>query len=61
MGLHTILPPGEGQNRTKLEKDIEEYHLVYNIDFEIGDLKPFISRRPDGLALDNEQKNHIRS
>jgi len=45
MGLHEILPPGVGQNRTKLKKDIEEYHLAYNIDFEAGDLETCISRR----------------
>ena len=60
MGLHVILPPGEGQNRTKLKKDIEEYQLAYNIDFEEGDTDTFISRRPDGLAFDNE-KNPVFS
>ena len=29
MGLHEILPPGAGQNRAKLRKDIEEYHTAY--------------------------------
>jgi len=57
MGLHKILPPGEGQNRTKLKKDTEEYHLAYDIDFEIGDLRTSISRRPDGLAFENEKKS----
>jgi hypothetical protein len=41
-GVHVILPPGEGQNRTKLKKDIEEYHLAYNIEWEEGDLETFI-------------------
>jgi len=27
MGLHEILSPGEGRNRTKLKKDIEEHHM----------------------------------
>ena len=56
MGLHVILPLGEGQNRTKLKKYIEEHHLAYNIDFEEGDLETFICRRPDGLAFDKEKK-----
>ena len=34
MGLHEILPPGAGQNRAKLRKDIEEYHTAYAIDFD---------------------------
>ena len=34
VGLHVILPPEEGKNRTKLQKDIREYHLAYNIDYE---------------------------
>jgi len=54
MGLHEILPPGEAKNRTKLRKDIEEYHLAYGIDFEETDIITFISRRPDGLAFDKE-------
>ena len=59
MGLHVIPPPGEGQNRTKLKKDIEEYHLAYNIDFEEGDLETFISRRPDGLAFGKAKKSCV--
>jgi len=31
MGLHEILPPGAGQNRAKLQKDIEEYPTAYAI------------------------------
>jgi len=31
MGLHEILPPGAGQNRVRLRKDIEEYHITYAI------------------------------
>ena len=53
MGLHEILPPGAGQNRVRLRKDIEEYHIVYAIDF---DDDTFIARRPDGLAFDKEKK-----
>jgi len=48
MGLNVILPPGEGQNRTKLKKDIEENHLANNIERKEGNLETFISRRPDG-------------
>jgi len=59
MGLHVILPPGEGKNRTKLRKDIREYHLAYNIDYEEKDLETFISRRPDGLAFDKEKKSYV--
>jgi len=60
VGLHVILPLGEGQNRTKLKKYIEEHHLAYNIDFEEGNLETFICRRPDGLTFDKE-KNHVFS
>jgi len=59
MGLHVILPPGEGQNKTKLKKRIEKYHLAYNIDFEEGEQETFISRRPDGLAFDKEKKSCV--
>ena len=52
MELHEILPPGAGQNRTKLRKDIEEYHTVYAIDFD----DTFIPRRPDGLDFNKEKK-----
>ena len=31
--------------------------MAYNIDFEIGDVETCISRRPDGLAFDNEAKS----
>jgi len=34
MGLHEILPPGAGQNRVKLGKDVEEYHMTYGINFD---------------------------
>ena len=57
MGLHEILPPGAGQNRAKLRKDIEEYHIAYAIDFDDTDINTFIARRPDGLAFDKEKKN----
>jgi len=57
MGLHVILPPGEGQNRTKFKKDKNEYHLAYNVDFEEGDQETLISRKPDGLAFEKEQKS----
>jgi len=60
MELHEILSPGEGKNRTKLRKDIEEYHLAYGIDYEEKDINTFISRRPDSLAFDKE-KNHASS
>jgi len=56
MGLHEILPPGAGQNRAKLRKDIEEYHTAYAIDFDDSDIDTFIARRPDGLAFDKEKK-----
>jgi len=55
MGLHVILPPGEGQNITKLKRDIKEYHLANNIDFEEGDHETFISRRPDGPHLSRRE------
>ena len=60
MGLHEILPPGAGQNRAKLRKDIEEYHTAYAIDFDDTDIDTFIARRPDGLAFDKE-KNYVYS
>jgi len=56
MGLHEILPPGSGKNRAKLRKDIEEYHTAYAIEFDDADIDTFISRRPDGLAFDMEDK-----
>jgi len=56
MGLHEILPPGAGQNRAKLRKDIEEYHIEYGIDFDDTDIDTFIAWRPDGLAFDKEKK-----
>ena len=56
MGLHEILPPGAGKNRTKLRKDIEEYHIAYAIDFDDSVIDTFIARRPDGLAFDKEKK-----
>jgi len=56
MGLNEILPPGAGQNRAKLRKDIEEYHMAYDIDFDEIDIDIFIARRPDGLAFDKEKK-----
>jgi len=58
MGLHEILPPGAGQNRAKLRKDIEEYHMAYDIDFDETDrdIDTFIARRPDGLVFDKEKK-----
>jgi len=56
--LHEILrvPPGAGQNRAKLRKDIGEYHMAYDIDFDETDIDTFIARRPDGLAFDKEKK-----
>ena len=56
MGLHEILPPGAGQNRAKLRKNIEEYHIAYGIHFHETDIDTFIARRPDGLAFDKEKK-----
>jgi len=46
------------KSRTKLRKDIEEYHLAYGIDYEEKDIDTFISCRPDCLAFDKE-KNHV--
>jgi len=43
MGLHEILPPGAGQNRAKLRKNIEEYHTAYAIDFGGTDIVTFIA------------------
>jgi len=60
MELHEIHPPGAGQNRAKLRKDIEEYHTAYAIDFDDTDIDTFIARRPDGLAFDKE-KNYVYS
>jgi len=60
MGLRKILPPGSGQNRAKLRKDIEKYHVAYAIDFDDTDIDTFIARRPDGLAFDKE-KNCVYS
>jgi len=51
MGLHEILPPGAGQNKAKLRKDIEEYHIAYGIDFDETDIDAFIARRPDSLEF----------
>ena len=51
MGLHEILPPGAGENRAKLRKDIEEYHIAYAIDFDDSIIDTFIARRPDCLAM----------
>jgi len=59
MGLHEILPPGAGQNRAKLRKDIEEYHTAYAIDFDDTDIDTFIARRPDGLTFDKEKKKCV--
>jgi len=56
MGLNEILPPGVGQNRVRLQKDIEEYHIAYAIDFDDTDIDTFIARRPDSLAFDKETK-----
>jgi len=56
MGLHEFLPPGAGQNRAKLRKDIEEYHIAYAIQFDDTDIDKFIAQRPDGLAFDKENK-----
>jgi len=50
------LPPGAGQNRVRLRKDIEEYHIAFAIDFDDTDIDTFIARRPDGLAFDKGKK-----
>jgi len=60
MGLHEILSSGAGQNRAKLRKDIEEYHIAYAIDFDDTDIDTFIAQRPDGLAFD-KGKNYVYS
>ena len=52
MGLHEILPPGAGQNRAKLRKDIKKYHTSYAIDIDHTDIDTLIARRPDDLAFD---------
>jgi len=54
IGLYEILPPGAGQNRAKLRKDIEEYHTAYAIDFDDTDIDTLIARRPGGLAFDKD-------
>ena len=59
MELHVILPPGQGRNRNKLKKDVKEYHLAYNINFEEADQETSISRRPDELAFDKEKKSCV--
>ena len=56
IGLHEILSPGTGQNRSKLRKDIEEYHTAYAIDFDDTDIDTFTARRPEGPAFDKEKK-----
>jgi len=56
MGLHEILPSGAVQNRAKLRKDIEEYHIAYDIAFDETDIDIFIAWRLDGLAFDKEKK-----
>jgi len=53
IGLHEILPPGAGQNKAKLRKDVEEYHIAYGL-YET-DIDTFIARRPDGLAFDQKK------
>jgi len=60
MGLHVILPPAEGKDKTKLRKDIEKYHLANEFDYVEKDFETLISRRPDGQAIDKE-KNHVCS
>jgi len=56
MGFYEILPSGAGQNRAELRKDIEEYHMAYDIDFDETNIDTFIAWRPDGLAFDKEKK-----
>ena len=56
MGLHEKPPMGNGHNRAKLHKDIEESHIAYNVNFVADLLSTFLSRRPDGLAFDKGKK-----
>jgi len=57
MGLHEKPPLGDGHNRAKLHKDIEESHIAYNINFDADLLSTFLSHRPDGLAFEKGKKN----
>jgi len=49
---------------TKLQKDFQEYHIAYAIDFDDADIDTFIRRhrhvhRSDGLAFDKEEKRCV--
>jgi len=46
------LPPGDRRNRTNIRKDIEEYHIAYDFEFNHDLLFTFLSRKPKGLAFD---------
>jgi len=50
---------GTKQNQT--QKRHEEYYLAYNIDFEEGNQKTFISFIPDGAEITNQSmgKYHV--
>jgi len=51
MGLHEILPPGAGQNRAKLRKETEEYHIAYAIDFDDTDNRHIYSPKAGWPSL----------
>ena len=57
-GIVKCLPRGNGHNRTKLQKDIEEFHIAYGLDFIDTLMLTFLSRRPDGSAFDIENKQY---
>ena len=59
MGLHEKPPMGNGHNRAKLHKDIEESHIAYNVNFVADLLSTFLSHRPDGLAFDKGKKTFV--
>ena len=58
MGLHEILPPGSGNNRAKLRKDIKEYHIAYAIEFDDAVIDTFIARTASPLIM---KRNYVYS
>ena len=56
IGLHVRPPLEDSRNRTKLRKDIQEYHIAYGNSYDADLLCTLMSRRPDGLAFDKENK-----
>jgi len=56
MGLHEVLPLGQGANREKLKKDVMDYHTAHGTEISESDIHTFLARRPDGLAFDKENK-----